>query len=65
VPDEFRGRVMGLWSLTWSLVPLGGTIGGFIAEVAGAPVAVTIGGLLVTAMALVIAATLPRVRNLA
>jgi MFS family permease len=65
VPDEFRGRVMGLWSLTWSLVPLGGTIGGFIAEVAGAPVAVTIGGCLVTAMALVIASSLPKVRNLA
>ena len=65
VPDDYRGRVMGLWSLTWSLVPLGGAIGGSIAELAGTPVAVSLGGVLVTTMAILIAAFLPRVRNLA
>ncbi|MPZ14622.1 MAG: MFS transporter [Chloroflexi bacterium] len=65
VPDGYRGRVMGLWSLTWSLVPLGGTIAGSIAEYAGAPTAVSLGGALVVVMAILIAMLVPRVRNLA
>src|SRR5207245_4572188 len=64
ISNEFRGRVMGVWGLTWSLMPLGGTISGGIAEYAGAPAALAIGGVLVTVMALGIAATMPRVRQL-
>jgi MFS family permease len=64
VPNEYRGRVMGLWSLTFSLVPLGGTIGGSIAEFVGVPAAVSLGGALVTTMALLTGALLPRVRQL-
>jgi predicted MFS family arabinose efflux permease len=64
VPDAYRGRVMGLWSLTFSLVPLGGTVGGTIAEYAGVPVAVSVGGTLVTTMAVLVAIFLPRVRQL-
>jgi MFS family permease len=64
VPNEYRGRVMGLWSLTFSLVPLGGTIGGSIAEFVGVPAAVSLGGVLVTTMALLTGMLLPRVRNL-
>jgi MFS family permease len=64
VPNEYRGRVMGLWSLTFSLVPLGGTIGGFVAEFVGVPAAVSLGGFLVTAMAVLTGALLPQVRNL-
>ncbi len=62
LPDEYRARVMGIWSLTWSLMPVGGTISGTVAEFAGAPVAVGLGGFLVAAMALTVA--LPRVRSL-
>jgi MFS family permease len=62
LPDEYRARVMGVWSLTWSLIPVGGMFSGAVAEVAGAPVAVAIGGLLVAMMAIGVA--LPRVRNL-
>jgi MFS family permease len=65
VPDELRGRVMGVWGLTWSLVPLGGTITGTVAEYAGAPAAVMLGGGLVFLLAATIAAGLPRVRSLA
>ena len=36
LPDEYRGRVMGIYGLTWSLMPLGGTISGTIAEFMGA-----------------------------
>jgi MFS family permease len=64
IPNEYRGRVMGVWGLTWSLMPLGGTISGGIAEYAGAPAALAIGGVLVTVMAVGIAATMPRMRRL-
>ncbi len=64
VPNEFRGRVMGLWGLTWSLQPLGGTVVGFIAEGAGVPFAISLGGALVAVMALWIAIAVPRVRRL-
>jgi len=64
VPNEYRGRVMGLWSLTFSLVPLGGTIGGSIAEFIGVPAAVSLGGILVTTMAVATGLLLPRVRHL-
>ena len=64
LPDEFRGRVMGIYGLTWSLMPLGGTISGTIAEFMGAQFAIGFGGFLVATMALSVAAFLPRVRNL-
>lgn len=64
VPDGLRGRVMGLFSLTYSLIPVGGTIGGAIASLAGAPVAVAIGGTTVAMMALVVARMVPAVRRL-
>jgi MFS family permease len=64
LPDEFRGRVMGVWGLTFSLMPLGGTFSGAIAEHAGAPIALAIGGVLVTLMALTVGAAVPGVRRL-
>lgn len=64
LPDQLRGRVMAIYGLTWSLMPLGGMIAGAIAEVAGAPVAVLICGSLVAAMALTLVVAVPRVRQL-
>jgi hypothetical protein len=64
LPDQLRGRVMAIYALTWSLMPLGGMIAGAIAEVAGAPVAVAICGSFVAAMALTLAVAMPRVRQL-
>jgi MFS family permease len=52
VPDELRGRVMGVHGLTWSLMPLGGLQGGTIANFFGAPFAVALGGVAVVAYAL-------------
>ena len=52
VPDQVRGRVMGLHTMSISLIPLGGMQAGGIANVIGAPFAVAIGGLAVTAFAL-------------
>lgn len=64
LPDELRGRVMGLYGLTWDLMPVGGAISGTIAEYAGAPAAIAMGGFLVAIMALWVAVGLPRVRQL-
>ena len=64
VPNEFRGRVMGVYGMTWSLLPLGAAVSGTMAEFAGTPLAVAIGGALVSAMALVVAALSRRVREL-
>ncbi len=44
VPEELRGRVMGVFSLTYSLIPLGGLQVGALAEWLGAPAAVGFGG---------------------
>ncbi len=37
VPDEFRGRVSGLFVLTWGMMPIGSLSIGFLAEHLGAP----------------------------
>jgi len=64
LPEDFRGRVMGVWGLTWSLMPFGGTIAGGIAEVSSPQIAIALGGALVVGLALFIAAALPDVRGL-
>lgn len=53
-PDNMRGRVMGFYGMTWSIMPIGGFWAGGLAEVArvGVPVSVAIGGALVSAFAL-------------
>jgi MFS family permease len=54
LPDQLRGRVMGIYGLTWELMPVGGLIAGAIAEFAGAPIAVGFGGFMVAAMAIIV-----------
>ncbi|MDA1010800.1 MAG: MFS transporter [Chloroflexi bacterium] len=54
VPDELRGRVMGVWSMTWFLTPVGAFFVGAGAEVLGTQTVVAIGGLSVTAFAAVL-----------
>ena len=43
VPDRLRGRVMGLHSITYSLMPLGGLLAGWIASFTSAPTAIVMG----------------------
>lgn len=64
LPNELRGRVMGIYGLAWELMPVGGMIAGAIAEFAGAPVAVGFGGFMVTAMALLVVIFYPSIRRL-
>jgi MFS family permease len=64
LPDQLRGRVMGIYGLTWELMPVGGLIAGAIAEYAGAPAAVVVGGSFVAFTALAVALFFPNVRRL-
>ena len=64
LPDQLRGRVMGIYGLTWELMPVGGLIAGAIAEYAGAPAAVVVGGAFVAVMALAVAMFSPNMRRL-
>ncbi len=64
VPDEMRGRVMGFYSMTWSIMPLGGMQAGAIANILGAPWALVIGGVAVVLFALGPATLNAQVRNL-
>jgi MFS family permease len=64
LPNELRGRVMGIYGLAWELMPVGGMIAGAIAEFAGAPVAVGFGGFMVAAMALLVTIFYPSIRRL-
>ncbi len=50
--DTVRGRVLGLYGLTWGFTPVGGFIAGAIASVAGAPVALGVGGTVIAGYAL-------------
>jgi len=47
VPDAIRGRVMGIHSITFSMISLGGLAAGALAAQFSAPVAVVIGALVV------------------
>jgi hypothetical protein len=50
--DAVRGRVFSLYVLTFGFHPLGGFLAGAVASVAGAPVAVGLGGSLILAYSL-------------
>ena len=63
-PDSMRGRLMGFFGMTWSIMPLGAFQSGALAEFVGVPMAVAIGGGLVTLFALGPALMNRRVRNL-
>ena len=66
VPDRMRGRVMGFYGMTWSIMPLGGLQAGALASIGfiGAPFAVAIGGVAVAAFAIGPALLNRKVRNL-
>ena len=51
VPDELRGRVMGIYMLSQGMMPLGGLIGGGLAAAISAPTAVLLLGSLVCTIA--------------
>ena len=54
VPDEMRGRVMGIWTLIFGgMIPLGSLEAGLVADLLGTPVTIAIGALICALAALV------------
>lgn len=47
--DEMRGRVMGVYGLTFGFTPVGGFFAGSVAAALSAPIAVAAGGIIITA----------------
>ena len=64
VPNELRGRVMGIYGMTWSLLPLGAMQAGAIAEYTSAAVAVGFGGAAVIVFAVGMTMASRQVRGL-
>lgn len=64
-PDELRGRVMGVYSMSFqTMFRLGGLQAGFVADWLGAPLSVGIGAIISFVYGLVIAIRYPKVRRL-
>ena len=49
--DNMRGRVLGLYGMTWGFTPAGGFVVGAVASAAGAPLAVGMGGVVIVTYA--------------
>ena len=64
VPDEYRGRVMGLRGIMFNLAPLGSLQAGLIASVIDTPFAVSFAGAVLIALGLLVYAVSPEVRRL-
>jgi len=65
VPDQLRGRVMGVYAFTFlGMAPFGAFQAGWLAEHLGAPVAVALGGLACVLASLVIWRKVPEVPEL-
>ncbi|MPZ99088.1 MAG: MFS transporter [Dehalococcoidia bacterium] len=64
VPDDLRGRVMGVWSMTWFLTSVGAFVVGAGAEVLGTPLTVALGGLSVSVFAVVLYLISPELSRL-
>ncbi len=63
--DELRGRVMGIYSLTFlGLYPVGGLLVGTVAQQIGEPPTVALGAAVVMACAVLVWAFLPKLRTL-
>ena len=63
-PDEYRGRVMGIYMLNQGLLPLGSLFAGTVADLFSAPLAVFIMGMLVCTLAALFALRSPTIRGL-
>ena len=64
VPDGLRGRVMGIHSICFSLIPLGGLLGGAVASVTSPPFAAALNAGVLAGIVALAAATQPALRRL-
>jgi MFS family permease len=63
VDDAVRGRVLGIYVLTWGLLPVGTLPAGAIADAIGAPVALTVMSAVALIMIVLVAFRFPVVRG--
>lgn len=63
-PNEYRGRVMSVYLMTWNLAPMVWLPAGWLADVAGAPFAILLSGLLVSTTTLLIGARDREIRQM-
>lgn len=64
VPNEVRGRVMGIYSLDMGLVPFGSLLAGGIASIYGAPAALAFMGAALAIFVVIMAIMVPALRKL-
>jgi len=64
IPDQFRGRVMGLFLISWQLPSIGSLMLGAATDWVGLPVAVIAGAFICTVFILVAVLRLPALRRL-
>ena len=64
VPPELRGRVMGIYTITFSLIPAGGLVGGQVADALDERWAMTISAGVLSLIVAFVFLTQPLVRNL-
>lgn len=64
VPEQMRGRVMGIYTITFSFIPLGAVMGGYIASIYDERIAVGIGAAILATIFIVVGITQPIIRNL-
>ena len=64
IPDEFRGRVMGLFLISWQLPSIGSLMLGAATDLVGLPVAVISAALICTVFILGVVLRLPALRRL-
>ena len=62
--EKYRGRVMSLYNLTWGLLSMGSLPSGAIANVLGAPFAVTLGAVVTGTAVVVVAILAPSLRKI-
>ena len=64
VPEHMRGRVLGIYTITFSFIPLGGVMGGVIASIYDERIAVALGAVILASIFLLVGITQPVIRNL-
>lgn len=64
ITDEYRGRVIGVYMLTWGLMPLGALPMGFVAEKFNVSVATGLGAAIAVGLTLLLAFKSPTLRDL-
>jgi MFS family permease len=62
--DDYRGRVMAVYSMIWGLTPIGNLEGGTLARLFGVQAAIVTNGVLVICFSLLLWRLLPQVRRL-